>query len=541
MSYQFNLPPIGDGVEGTVTEFLVKVGDKVSKDQFVILVETDKVTAEIPMDQEGVIEAFLVKIGDKVKDGSPILRMKAGAAEAAPAAAPTPVATPPTTTKVTTTTDTMAATTGKSATYEFRMPPLGDGVIASLTKILVNVGDKVSKDQNIIEIATDKVDQEIPIEINGTVEAILFKVGDQVKDGDLIMRIGTSDAVSAAPASVAAATPAPIAAAPAATQAKSAPVAGQTTAATAPSNGKSYRTSPLARKRAQEFGVNISDVRPADGGGRISYKDVIDYVKTKIAIGGGSTSASAGSGMKQKALPDFSKFGEVERKVQSKVGILTADAMSYSTNTIPHAWISEKADITKVEALRQQYKEQIKTLGGTLTMTTILTKAVAAVLKKMPQFNASLDVNTNEVIFKKYINIGIAVDTPAGLYVPNIKNADKKNLTELSIDLADVSTRTKGGKLTGADLTAGTFTISNIGGIGGTNMLSIVNWPEVAILSIVAANMEPVWNETNKTFEPRLMMPMTIGWDHRVINGGDAARFLQEVKAILEEPFLLNL
>jgi pyruvate dehydrogenase E2 component (dihydrolipoamide acetyltransferase) len=211
--------------------------------------------------------------------------------------------------------------------------------------------------------------------------------------------------------------------------------------------------------------------------------------------------------------------------------------MSYSTNTIPHAYISEKADITRLEELRQQYKEQVKASGGGLTMTAILTKAVAILLKRMPQFNASLDVDTNEVIYKKYVNVGIAVDTPNGLFVPNIKNADQKNLTQISVDLSDVTTRTKAGKITMNDITGGTFTISNIGGIGGTNMISIVNWPEVAILSIVAAQIEPVWNEANKTFEPRLMMPMTIGWDHRVINGGDAARFMVELKRILEEPF----
>ena len=261
------------------------------------------------------------------------------------------------------------------------------------------------------------------------------------------------------------------------------------------------------------------------------------FVKRKIDTGGGSTTATVGS-IKKKALPDFSKFGETERKAQNNVAIKTAEAMSYSTSTIPQAWISEKADITKVEALRQQYKDQVKAAGGSLTMTAILTKAVAAVLRKMPQFNASLDVETNEVIYKKYINMGIAVDTPNGLYVPNIKNADQKGLTDISIELSEVGARTKAGKITMNDITGGTFTISNIGGIGGTNMFSIVNWPEVAILSIVAAQMEPVWNEETKTFEPRLMMPMTIGWDHRVINGGDAARFLVEIKKILEEPFL---
>jgi pyruvate dehydrogenase E2 component (dihydrolipoamide acetyltransferase) len=261
----------------------------------------------------------------------------------------------------------------------------------------------------------------------------------------------------------------------------------------------------------------------------------VAFVKQKMDTGSG---APSGSGMARKPLPDFSKFGATERKAQTNVGIKTAEAMAYSTNTIPHAWITEKADITKVEALRQQYKDQVKAAGGSLTMTAILTKAVASVLRNMPQFNASLDVETNEVIYKKYINIGIAVDTPNGLFVPNIKNADQKGLSQISVELSEVTGRTKAGKITMPDIQGGTFTISNIGGIGGTNMLSIVNWPEVAILSIVAAQMEPVWNATTQAFEPRLMMPMTIGWDHRVINGGDAARFLVALKNMLEEPFL---
>ena len=322
----------------------------------------------------------------------------------------------------------------------------------------------------------------------------------------------------------------------------SAPPATATTApatattATAPATATAtLRTSPLARKRAKEFGVNLSDIRPAEGASRLSYKDVVDFVKKKLDTGGGSS--MGGGNMPRRPLPDFSKFGETERKALSNVGVKTSEAMSYSTNTIPHAYISEKADITRLEALRQQYKEQVKTAGGSLTMTAILTKAVAILLRRMPQFNSSIDVETNEIIYKKYINIGIAVDTPAGLYVPNIKHADQKSLTEISIDLTDIGTRTKSGKITLNDITGGTFTISNIGGIGGTNMHSIVNWPEVAILSIVAAQMEPVWNETIKTFEPRLMMPMTIGWDHRVINGGDVARFMVALKQILEEPF----
>lgn len=430
--------------------------------------------------------------------------------------------------------------------HEYKLPSLGDGVSGKVTEILVKPGDKVALEQIVIVVGTDKVDAEMPIDAAGVVEEILVKKGDEVSEGSLILKLKAEEGGSSAPGAPAAAatsaTSAPTApAAPAATEAVPAPQptppAEPAVQSPAPASSNSpLRTSPLARKRAKELGVNLSDVRPADGASRISYKDVVDYVKRKLDAGGGS--AMAGNGMARRPLPDFSKFGETERKAQTNVGVKTSEAMSYSTNTIPHAWISEKADITHIEALRQQYKEQVKAAGGSLTMTAILTKAVAILLRRMPQFNASLDVETNEVIYKKYINVGIAVDTPAGLYVPNIKNADQKSLTQLSIDLGDISTRTKGGKITMADITGGTFTISNIGGIGGTNMLSIVNWPEVAILSIVAAQMEPVWNETSRAFEPRLMMPMTIGWDHRVINGGDAARFLVELKRILEEPFV---
>lgn len=423
--------------------------------------------------------------------------------------------------------------------YEFKLPSMGDGVSGKVTEILVKPGDKVTKEQIVIVVGTDKVDAEMPVDVDGIVEEILVKKGDEVTEGTLVLRMQVSDASpAAAPPAAAAPAKEPAPQPPANTPAPSATVAAEpkekpvTATQQASSN---LRVSPLARKRAKEFGINLSDVRPAEGGSRISYKDVVDFVKHKIDTGGGS---SVGGGVARKALPDFSKFGETERKAQTKVGMLTSEAMSYSTNTIPHAWISNKADITKVEALRQQYKEQVKAVGGSLTMTAILAKAVAAVLRKMPQFNASLDVETNEVIYKKYINIGIAVDTPNGLFVPNIKNTDQKGLTEISVDLSDIASRTKAGKLTMPDMMGGTFTISNIGGIGGTNMFSIVNWPEVAILSVVAAEMEPVWNESTKTFEPRLMMPMTIGWDHRVINGGDAARFLVELKNILEEPFL---
>ena len=542
MAYEYKLPSLGDGVTGKVTEILVKPGDKVTKDQIVMVIGTDKVDAEMPIDQEGVVSEILVKKGDEVGEGTVVIRLEGGnasaeapapkeaaapaqpqpAAPAAPAAA-APAAQP--------------ATAAATSAYEFKLPSLGDGVTGKVTEIMVKPGDKVTKDQIVMVIGTDKVDAEMPVDADGVVEEVLVKKGDDVTEGSAVLRMkreGASATVAAPVTAAAAPAPAQPAAAP---EVKAAPAA-QPVSSDGQQAATGIRVSPLARKRAKEMGINLSDVRPAEGASRISYKDVVDFVKRKIDTGGGSAAATGGAGIKRKPLPDFSKFGETERKAQTNVGIKTAEAMSYSTNTIPHAWIADKADITKIEALRQQYKDQVKAAGGSLTMTAILTKAVTAVLRKMPQFNASLDPETNEVIFKKYINVGIAVDTPNGLFVPNIKSTDRKGLTEISIDLADVSARTKAGKLKMEDITGGTFTISNIGAIGGTNMISIVNWPEVAILSVVAAQMEPVWNEESKTFEPRLMMPMTIGWDHRVINGGDAARFLVEVKKILEEPFL---
>lgn len=531
MLHEYKLPSLGDGVTGKVTEILVKPGDKVSKEQIVMVVGTDKVDAEMPVDVEGTVQEILVKKGDDVTEATPVLRIEtAGAAAAvavaAPVASPAPTVAPPA--------PVVAATPAPAAaasSYTFKLPSLGDGVTGKVTEIMVKPGDKVAKEQIVMVIGTDKVDAEMPVDMEGTVEEVLVKKGDDATEGTPVLRLATfagSAPVAAAPtpAPAPAATPNPAPAAPAAsTAAAAAPAAVSST----PSN---LRISPLARKRAKELGINLSDVRPAEGAARLSYKDVLDYVKKKIEA---PATAAPGS-IAHKKLPNFEKFGTTERKALSRIGVLTAENMTYAFNAIPHAWISEKVDLTRLEQLRQQFKEQVKTAGGNLTTTAILTKAVCYILKKMPQFNASLDHETNEVIYKQYYNVGIAVDTPRGLLVPVLRNCDQKNLTEIAKDLTELSTRTRDGKNKPDDLDGGTFTISNIGGIGGTGMLSIVNWPQVAILSITAAQMEPHWNGT--AFEPRLMMPMTIGWDHRVINGADAARFLVELKKLLEEPFV---
>jgi pyruvate dehydrogenase E2 component (dihydrolipoamide acetyltransferase) len=531
MAYEFKLPSLGDGVTGKVMDILVKAGDAVKKDQNVLVVGTDKVDAEIPVDQDGTVTEVLVKKGDDVTDGSPVLRMETGEAASAPSAAPAAPATPapqPTAPAA------APVAASAAAAADFKLSALVEGVSGNGTvvKILIKAGDVVKKDQIILEIGTDKVNIDVPMDRDGIVEAVLVSEGQEINENTVVLRFKSSAATSsAAPAATSAAPATPPPAAPVAV-AKSAEPA----ATAAASTGQAPRVSPLARKRAKEFGVNLSDVRPGDGSNRISYKDVVDFVKRKVDTGGGSS--SAGTGMAKKKLPDFAKHGSIERKPLSRIGVLTADNMHYAFNTIPHAWISEKADVTRLEQLRQANKDAVKNAGGSLTMTAIITKAVSGLLKKMPQFNTSLDDETNEVIYKSYVNIGIAVDTPRGLLVPVLRHCDQKSLTQISIDLSELSTRTRDGKNKADDLDGGTFTISNIGGIGGTNMISIVNWPQVAILSIVAAQMEPVWNEATKSFEPRLMMPMTIGWDHRVINGADAARFLVELKKVLEEPFM---
>jgi pyruvate dehydrogenase E2 component (dihydrolipoamide acetyltransferase) len=537
MLHEYKLPSLGDGVTGKVTEILVKAGDKVTKEQIVIIVGTDKVDAEMPVDMEGTVAEIIVKTGDDVTEGSLILKIETAAAAApvvtpaSPAASSAPAAATPAASSAPAAAPASPAPSAAAVSYEYKLPSLGDGVTGKVTEILVKVGDTVAKEQIVIIVGTDKVDAEMPVDAAGTIEAILVNKGDDVTEGSAILRLSTASQPAAAPV-----TPVAAPATPAAAAATPAAAVPAVTSAPQQTSTAPLRVSPLARKRAKELGIDLAQVKPSEGAGRISYKDVVDFVKKKMDNAGGA--AATGGGLPHKSLPNFDKFGTTERQALSRIGVLTADNMHYAFNTIPHAWISEKADITRLEELRQQFKDQVKTAGGALTTTAILTKVVSTVLKKMPQFNASYDADTKEVIYKKFYNIGIAVDTPRGLLVPVIRNTDQKGLTQISVDLTEISTRTRDGKNKPEDLDGGTFTISNIGGIGGTNMLSIVNWPQVAILSITAASMEAVWNESTKSFEPRLMMPMTIGWDHRVINGADAARFLRNIKQLLEEPFV---
>lgn len=420
-------------------------------------------------------------------------------------------------------------------THEFKLPSLGDGVTGKVTEILVKPGDTVGVEQIVMVVGTDKVDAEMPVDVAGVIESILVKKGDEVKEGDLILKIKLADGASApaAAAPAPATQPATEPPAPKQVEAPAAP-APVVVAATPVAEAKgSKRVSPLARKRAKELGINLSDVSVPSDASRISYKDVIDFAKNRM-----NAAPAAGGAVAHKPLPDFAKYGEIDRKPMTRINEVVAENLSYTWSTTPHAWMLEKADITHLEALRNAHKERVKAMGGALTTTSILVKAIISVLKKFPNFNATLDLAKKEIVYKNYYHIGVAVDTPRGLLVPVIKDADKKGLIEISKDLTELSTRTRDGKNIPGDMEGSTFSISNVGGIGSTTVLPIVNWPNSAILGVTAAQIEAVWNEGKQTFEPRLMMPLSVAFDHRIINGADASRFLKELKNVLEEPFL---
>lgn len=429
---------------------------------------------------------------------------------------------------------------------ELTLPSLGEDVQSGIVvSILVKEGDQVSLDQPLMEVETDKVTAEVPAEHAGTVMAILVKIGDEIPSGAPIMQLEgvsveapvqnsngkTKEVVieleqteAQTPLQKVPLPPPPVTPSPSLPKA---PIEHQS-----PAKGK-FRASPLARKMAREIGIDILAVTTHRPSGRISVQDVKDYAK-QLNQGAGKQIHTA-----IPKLPDFSKWGPVSTSPMSGIMQATSKTMSQAWQQIPHAWLQEKADITQLEEKRQAYKEQVKSAGGRLTLTSILVKVAAKTLEQFPIFNASVEPVKQEIIYKDYIHIGVAVDTPRGLVVPKIEHANQKTLTEIAIELSELSAKARENKVALADLQGATFTISNLGGIGTTAMFPIVKFPEVAILGISASEMEPVW--IDGSFQPRLRMPLTIGFDHRIINGADAARFIQHLKNLLEDWFLWNL
>ena len=436
---------------------------------------------------------------------------------------------------------------------DFILPNLGDGVAqGDVLKVLVKVGDTIAVDQPVVELETDKATIEVPSDVAGKVKEVKTKAGDKIKPGQVVLILeagasGASGALSAAPV----APDAPVApAAPAAAErpkvvdiaaGRPAPAPAPAPAQAAASVVTAAPAAPSVRRLAREIGVDVSQVTGTGPGGRITQDDVKEFAKrvmNSFGSGGQAAAASrpAGSGP---ALPDFSKWGEVERKAMSGIRRKTAEHLSHAWNTIPHVTQFDKADITGLEQMRKKYRAEAEKAGGNLTVTAVAVKVIATALKAFPQFNASVDAAGEAIVYKKYIHVGIAVDTENGLLVPVIRNADQKNLIQLSVEINVLAEKAKARKLTLDEMSGGSMSISNLGGIGGTSFTPIVNWPEVAILGISRGGFEPVWNGT--AFEPRQMLPLSLSYDHRLIDGADAIRFLRWVAEALENPFTLAL
>lgn len=547
MSKQIQIPDIGSD-EVTVTEVMVNVGDTISVDQSIINVEGDKASMEVPAPEAGVVKEILVKVGDKVSTGTPMLVLEA--AGAAPAAdEPTaPVADAPTAPVV-------ATAPTASAIVEVNVPDIG-GDEVNVTEIMVAVGDTITEEQSLITVEGDKASMEVPAPFGGVVKEILVKSGDKVSTGSLIMRF---EVLGAAPAeSASASTSAPQTAAPATTAQAPQATAPDTTAQAAQSNnnvsglsqeqveastGYAHAT-PVIRRLAREFGVNLDKVKGTGRKGRIVKEDIEAYVKTAVkAYESGATAQATGNGVANGAglglLPwpkvDFSKFGEIEEVELSRINKISGANLHRNWVIIPHVTHFDKADITDLEAFRKEQNAlaEKQKLGVKITPVVFIMKAVAKALEAYPRFNSSITEDAQRLILKKYINIGVAVDTPNGLVVPVFKNVNKKGIIELSRELMEVSKKAREGKLTASDMQGGCFTISSLGGIGTTHFAPIVNAPEVAILGVSKSSMEPVWN--GKEFAPRLILPMSLSFDHRVIDGADGARFISYLGSVLAD------
>ncbi len=507
---EVHVPDIG-GDEVEVTEVMVNVGDTISEEQSLITVEGDKASMEVPAPFAGVVKEIKIAVGDKVSTGSLIMVFEvAGSAPAPSASAPAPAASAP----------------AASAIKDVNVPDIG-GDEVEVTEVMVKVGDTIAQEQSLITVEGDKASMEVPAPFAGVVKEIKIAVGDKVKTGSLIM---TFEVAGAAPAASTSAAPAP--SAPAKAPA-SAPAAKEEFV----ENEAYVHATPVIRRLAREFGVNLAKVKGTGRKGRILREDVQSYVKELIKRAE-SAPANAGGGLPG-MLPwpkvDFSKFGEIEEVELSRIQKISGANLSRNWVMIPHVNLFDEADITEVEEFRKQQNKEAekKKLDVKITPLVFVMKAAAKALADMPRFNSSISEDGQKLILKKYINIGIAVDTPNGLVVPVFKDVNKKGILELSYELAEVSKKARAGKLTASDMQGGCFTISSLGGIGTTGFAPIVNAPEVAIMGLSRSSMKPVWN--GKEFVPRLMLPMSLSFDHRVIDGADGARFITLINQYMSD------
>ena len=518
---EVHVPDIG-GDEVEVTEIMVAIGDSIEEEQSLLTVEGDKASMEVPAPFAGVLKEIKIATGDKVSTGSLVMifEVAGSGAVAAPVAVVAPVAAAP----------------AVAAAKEVHVPDIG-GDEVEVTEIMVAVGDTVEEEQSLITVEGDKASMEVPAPFAGTIKEIKIATGDKVSTGSLIMIF---DVVGAAPVAVAVAAPAQAAApAPVAASVASTPAA---TTDDFEENNDYAHASPVVRRLAREFGVNLAKVKGTGRKNRVLKEDVQSFVKDalkRLESGAAASASGKGDGAALGLLPwpkiDFSKFGDTEVKPLSRIKKISGANLHRNWVMIPHVTQWDNADITELEAFRKDQNaiEAKKDTGMKITPLVFILKAVAKALEAFPSFNSSLSDDGASLILKKYINIGIAVDTPNGLVVPVFKDVNKKGIYELSEELMTISKKARAGKLTASDMQGGCFTISSLGGLGGTAFTPIVNAPEVGILGVSKSEMKPVWN--GKEFEPRLQLPLSLSYDHRVIDGAEGARFITYLNGCLSD------
>ena len=527
---EVTVPDIGDAADVDVIEILVAEGDTVEAEDGLITLETDKATMDVPSPQAGKVVSLKVKEGDKVSEGSLVLTLEVGGGEAAaPAQESAPAAAAPTAESAPAAEEAPAEEAAEEE-IEVQVPDIGGDTDVDVIEILVAEGDTVEAEDGLITLETDKATMDVPAPKAGTVTKLLIKQGDKASQG-------TPYKLTFARATIATAAPAPAAQAP---QQKAPPVPHHPSAGNKPKTGKVH-ASPSVRRLAREFGVDLTQVDATGRKGRILKEDIQSYVKHELArpkaTAGAVASGNNGGGLQVIPQPkvDFSKFGEIEEKPLTRIQKISGPNLHRNWVTIPHVTQFEEADITDLEDFRKQQNviADKRKLGVKITPLVFMMKAVADALKAYPVFNTSLSADGESLIQKKYYHIGIAVDTPGGLVVPVVRDVDKKGIMEISKELMEISVKARDGKLKAADMQGSCFTISSLGGIGGTAFTPIVNAPDVAILGVSKSDIKPKWN--GKEFEPRLMVPLSLSYDHRVIDGAVAARFAVHLKAVLED------
>jgi pyruvate dehydrogenase E2 component (dihydrolipoamide acetyltransferase) len=590
MPTEFKLPELGENIEsGDLVRLMIKPGASIAEGEPVMELETDKAVVEVPSSVTGTVGEIRVKEGDKLRVGQVIFTVENGAAAPAPkskrtaaqtgagSASPTSAsavlpsedsaksvpASPAQPAPASTFQPDRRAKPAAAAASEFKLPELGENIDSGdLVRLLISPGATVAEGQPVMELETDKAVVEVPSTVSGVVHEVKVKEGQKVKVGEVIFTLVGGVAAQVAPAR------------------KHEPVehmSGQQAArlgfqlalraegkseeqalppdrpqAPAPEfsmpvqlgkvAGTEHRdpaaAAPHVRRLAREIGVDIYSVQGSGPGGRISEDDV--KLCAKNALAAAASGQNSGGGFAEPELPDFAKWGKIERVSMRGVRRKTAEHLRQAWNTIPHVTQQDRSDITELEQLRAKFAPRAEEAGGKMTVTAIALKVCASALKVFPQFNASIDMGKEEIVYKQYISIGVAVDTDRGLLVPVIRDVDKKNIVELAAEMTQLSKKARDKKLTPEEMQGGTFTITNLGGIGGTGFSPIVNHPEVAILGLSRSRMEPEWVQVESKFEPRLILPLSLSYDHRLIDGADAARFLRWIAEAFEQPFLLS-